>query len=111
VYYTGGGAVAVTLKGSALDQEDGVLSGTRFRWIAEAGDTTVVLCTGSAFKAPSGGGGIAPPPKDCSNPTVQLGVSPEAPGDATWTIKLQVRDVANDIGTNVVKIDVVVQVG
>lgn len=40
VYYTGGAAVQVQLKGSAVDQEDGVLSGTRFQWVATAGDKT-----------------------------------------------------------------------
>lgn len=111
VYYTGGGAVQVQLKGSAVDQEDGVLSGTRFQWVAIAGDKTVILCTGSAFKAPTGNGGLAGPPRDCSNVTVDLGVSPLAPGDPTWTIKLRVRDFANDIGWDVVNVDVVVQVG
>jgi serine protease len=112
VYNTGGAPVQVQLKGSAVDNEDGALSGTRFQWIATAGDTTVVLCQGSAFKAPAGNGpAIAPAPKDCSNVTVPLGVSPLAPNDPTWTITLRVRDFANDIGTDVVKVDVQVHVG
>lgn len=99
-------------RGSAVDPEDGPLPGTRFQWIATAGDTTVVLCTGSAFKAPTGNGpAIAGPVKDCSKPTVSLGVSPLAPNEPTWEIKLRVRDFANDIGVGVVTVDVIVQIG
>jgi hypothetical protein len=111
VYYTGGGAVPVKLSGSAVDQENGVLSGTRFQWVATAGDKTVILCTGSAFKPPAGGGGIAPQPKSCADVTVNLGVAPGAPIDPTWTIKLRVRDFAGDIGEAIVAVDVIVQVG
>jgi serine protease len=110
--YTGGGAVDLKLVGSAVDAEDGVLSGTRFRWLAKAGDETVVLCTGSAFKAPAGGGvAIQGAAKDCSNVTVELGVSPEAPGDYTWQIWLEARDFSNRIGRTPVNLDVILQVG
>ena len=110
---TGGSPVELELSGSAIDAEDGVLPGTRFRWLAKAGDKTVVLCTGSSFKEPAGGGigGIQGAAKDCSKVTVDLGVSPEAPGDPTWQIWLEARDFSNKPGQDVVDVDVIVQVG
>lgn len=109
---TGGAPVELKVAGTAVDKEDGKLSGTRFRWIATAGTKTVVLCTGSQFKAPTGNGpAIAGAPKDCSQATVQLPVSPLAPGNPTWTIKLQVRDYSNRIGEDIVYVDVEVHVG
>jgi hypothetical protein len=112
VLYTGGAPVALKVAGTALDKEDGQRAGTRFRWIATSGTKTVVLCTGSQFKAPTGNGpAIAGAPKDCSNATVQFPVSPLAPNQPTWTIKLQVRDFSYRIGEDIVYVDVVVQVG
>jgi serine protease len=110
---TGGSPVELELSGSAVDAEDGVLSGTRFRWFAKAGDKTVVLCTGSSFKAAAGGGigGVQGAAKDCSDVTVELDVSPEAPGDPTWQIWLEARDFSNRVGRTPVDVDVIVQVG
>jgi hypothetical protein len=112
VLYTGGTPVELKVAGTAMDKEDGQLPGTRFRWLATAGTKTVVLCTGSQFKAPTGNGpAVAGAPKDCSKATVQLPVSPLAPGKPTWTIRLQVRDFSDRIGVDVVYVDVLVVIG
>ncbi|MEL6891219.1 MAG: S8 family serine peptidase, partial [Actinomycetota bacterium] len=46
-YITGGEYASVRLLGTASDTQDGPLSGTRMRWIAEQGDERIVLCEGS----------------------------------------------------------------
>ncbi|MDY7105365.1 MAG: S8/S53 family peptidase [Actinomycetota bacterium] len=88
-----GNEAALTLHASATDPEDGVIAGNRFRWVAEQGDTRVVLCEGSALA--EGGGLLAPGSGDCSNVDVMLGIPPEAPVNSTWTITVEVYDSAD----------------
>jgi hypothetical protein len=89
----GTGDATLTLHAGATDPEDGVVPGTRFRWVAEQGDTRVVLCEGAELA--SGGGFVAPGTGDCSNVDVTLGIPPEAPVNSTWTITVEVYDSAD----------------
>jgi serine protease len=93
------------LSGSAT--VDGVaVSGTRFRWVATAGDTEVVLCTGSAFHGPQPGDepGLATPttPVDCSESEAALFYVSVGDNLATtvWTIRLEVRGPGGQIGSD-----------
>ena len=86
---------------------DGVaVSGTRFRWVATAGDTEVVLCTGSDFHGPPPGSepGLATPttPVDCSESEATLffvNVG-ESLSSTVWTIRLEVRGPGGQIGSD-----------
>ena len=65
----------VTLQGSASDAQDGVVSGTRFRWTVTGPDEQPhVVCEGSAVPghAPAQGGPAFAAPKDCRTVDVQL---------------------------------------
>ncbi|MDJ0770848.1 MAG: S8 family serine peptidase [Ilumatobacter sp.] len=93
VYEIGSGAAvaSVHLQASATDAEDGAIAGTRMRWVAEQGETRIVLCEGSELN--EGGGGIAVV-QDCSDVMVQLPSPPEAPTNPKWTLTVEVVDSA-----------------
>lgn len=91
------------LRATASDVQDGALDGKQMRWIAEQGDTRIVLCEGSDLA--EGNGGIAVI-NDCGDVSVQLGLPPEAPANNKWTITVEAIDSAGLPGrvTRVVEI-------
>lgn len=83
---------AIELEGHAWDSIDGVVSGTRFRWIAESDEhTKIVICSGSAVPGSGSGGGFAIK-KDCRKFTAHLGL--DGGPATTWTIRLEVWNAA-----------------
>ncbi len=88
-YATGGGPASVRLVGTAQDAQDGVLPGTSMRWVAEQGETRIVLCEGSDLVESGDGFGVH---TDCSDVTVDLPVPPEAPDNWRWLITLEAID-------------------
>ena len=104
------GASPFALTGSA--HVDGTpVSGTRFRWTATAGDTEVVLCTGSAFHGPPPGTepGLATPttPVDCSETDATLffvNVG-ESLSSTVWTITLEVRGAGSQVGEDQIAVN------
>ncbi len=117
VFGTGGEPVTIQFQGTAVDEQDGTIPGTRFRWTAtnEAG-TVVELCRGSNFPKnpypdPGDIGDIAAPPqnpggftvfKSCSSFTAELG--PDVDAATTWAIRLEAADSAGLIGTATIPI-------
>lgn len=125
-----GTPVELTLTGFGTDGEDGVLSGTRFRWIARAdNDHEEILCTGSAFneiEPPDDGfdpgfkvtppAGPSPPPvigiiNDCGTVDAELGLAPGAVGSTVWAIVLEVSDSDNQVGRDVGELEIVFVTG
>ena len=86
-----GGTVPIRLHASASDVQDGVLDGTRMRWVAEQGETRIVLCEGSDLA--EGDGGIATI-TDCSDVTVQMPIPPLAPDNNRWIVTVEAIDSA-----------------
>lgn len=85
-----GVAMSVLLQGTAVDAEDGPISGTRFRWTAVSDKgTKKTLCEGHQVPG-SGDGGIVVP-MDCSVVEVELG--PDKTAVLTkWVITLEAWD-------------------
>lgn len=102
------GTVPVRLVATASDAQDGTLDGTRMRWIAEQGDTRLVLCEGSELS--SGDGDIATF-RDCSDTTVQMTLPPEAPLNNRWTITVEAIDSAGLPGRATRSIEIYAAVG
>jgi serine protease len=101
----GGGPFEV--RGSAT--VDGApLSGTRLRWIAIAGDTEVELCRGSGFDVVTGDdlGLAGGPPVDCSEAVADLFyvANTDTIGDTAWTLRLEARGPAGQIGHDAVAV-------
>ena|GEM_PF-3819411 len=117
---TTGDPVTFQLSGTGTDAEDGVIPGTRYRWVArsEFGEERV-LCTGSSFGStavatptpkpfnpPIAGAPATPTPtlpsfgivKNCATTEAKLGL---APGRSVthWTITLEVMDSVGLVGT------------
>lgn len=86
-----GGTVPIRLHASASDSQDGVLDGTRMRWIAEQGHTRIVLCEGNDLA--EGDGGLATI-TDCSDVTVQMSIPPLAPDNNRWIVTVEAIDSA-----------------
>ncbi len=124
VFGTGGEPVTIQFQGTAVDEQDGTIPGTRYRWTAtnEAG-TEVELCRGSNFPKnpypePGDIGDIAAPPqspggftvfKNCSSFTAELG--PDVDAATTWAIRLEAADSAGLIGTATIPIVINFAVG
>ena len=111
---TEGHPAPVQLSGTATDQEDGTVNGTRFQWTAidEKGHSTV-LCKGSAVPgggtAPGNGGPVVGIKKDCASVASEL-VMPAGNGiQATYTLRLDVWDSSGAQGTDKVQVVVVFQ--
>ena len=107
---TEGRPVAVTLKGVALDDEDGSVPGTRFRWTVAGPDGKQrVVCEGSAVPgaAPAGNGPVVVVPKDCKTVTTELasGYGLQT-GGVKYTIRLRVWDSAGADTTTSVSVTV-----
>lgn len=82
-----GTADAIELSATAVDQQDGALPGTRFRWIAAYEDHQIVLCEGGEVGGAAG--------TDCANAVVSLPMPPGAPENLEWEITVEAYDSAN----------------
>ena len=115
-----GDPVTIEFVGSAFDEQDGELSGTRLRWTATSEEgTEMVLCKGSNFPdnpypKPGDIGDIAAPPKppgftifkDCSTFTYDLGLDPLSDAVTTWAIRLEAVDSAGLVGSITIPIEI-----
>ena len=115
-----GDPVTIEFAGSAFDEQDGELSGTRFRWTATSDrGTEKVLCQGSAFPDdpyPDDGsiddlaspGDIQGPvltlPKNCSSFTAELDL--DGANSVTWAIRLEAVDSAGLVGSISIPIEI-----
>lgn len=105
-----GRPVTVPLKSVALDDEDGSVPGTRFRWTVTGPDGKErVVCEGSGVPGskPAGDGPVVVVPKDCKTSSVDLksGFNLQT-GDTRYVIKLRVWDSAGDADTASVTVTV-----
>jgi serine protease len=108
--WTKTGNAPITLKGMATDSQDGSLSGSRFRWTATGAKTSKVLCAGNQVPGQGGGGKFATP-SDCSTVDTVLGLEDGNLGETKWTVKLEVWDSDNHMGSDTIVVTVVHSVG
>ncbi len=120
-----GAPVEVVFAGSAMDPQDGFLSGTRFRWTATSDrGSEIELCRGSSFPEdpfaagePGGGiGDLAAPTttapvvigvlRDCSSFVAEMSLDPESTGTTTWAITLEAIDSAGLVGALSIPIEI-----
>lgn len=100
---------SVTFSGYGADNEDGLLDGTHYRWVAVSGTARKVLCEGSAVPrttGPAPGGGFQAK-KSCATVTVtgaNVGVAPGDGGQSKWTVKLVVYDTNLNYRTDTVEL-------
>lgn len=93
---------SITFSGSGTDPEDGILSGTAFRWTATHPGGEIVLCEGNAFS------GHPLPVQNCSSFAATLD-SFQLPGVATlYSITLEVMDSDGNVDDDDVNIRVLV---